>query len=656
MKLLTALFFATTMIVSAQSIEVPHKMKFADLTLTIRDDARKEIQKDVDAFTRYPKSFNVKVERARIYFPIIEKIFAEENVPDDFKYLVLQESALIADAVSVSNAVGYWQFKDFTAIEMGLRVDKHVDERMNIVASTRGAARYLKKNNTFFNNWLYALQAYQMGAGGVLRSVKDSKSGVKHLDITSDTYWYVKKYLAHKIAYEGFVKGSGEVQLLTYETQKSKKTLSEIAKEVNVDEEQLKEYNKWIKSSSIPDDRSYAVALPVKGDPSGIKLPEAAVASNTTVTLHEKSTKSGTFKTAQSRIKVNGIAAIRAEEQETPTALASRAGVDLSAFLKWNDISISDRLKAGNYYLLGKKRSRASTAYHKVSEGESLWSISQQYGVQIKKLKKYNRLGNNEEVRPGTTLWLSSTKPKNSPKEAQPEKVIQVNTTEEFAWEVKPAEHSGTAPQTTTPQATPQVTTPTENNAAKPLVESAPVKEDVSETKKPSADDTLITADASQGQPVPVVQDKVNKPAESESKVVVVEARPDSVLVATPTNPAPTNQVVTNPEEHVVQQGETLYGIARTYKLGVMDLVNWNNLDLQQGIKPGQVIRLRDPEAGSEETVSAAVVNIIHEVKASDTVYSIARKYGVTIRELMEWNNKKDFNLSVGEKLTIVRK
>jgi hypothetical protein len=69
--------------------------------------------------------------------------------------MLLQESALIPDAVSTSKAVGFWQFKDFTAIEMGLRVDREVDERMNIASSSRAAARYLKKNNTFFNNWLY---------------------------------------------------------------------------------------------------------------------------------------------------------------------------------------------------------------------------------------------------------------------------------------------------------------------------------------------------------------------------------------------------------------------------------------------------------------------------------------------------------------------
>src|SRR5215510_4950015 len=168
--------------VQAQTPTVPHKIHFAGMTLTIRDDARDEIQKDVDMLTRSPKYFEVKAERARTYFPIIERIFAEERVPDDFKFLVLQESALIADAVSVSDAVGFWQFKDYTAREMGLRVDKEVDERMNIVSASRGAAKYFKKNNMFFDNWLYALQAYQMGAGAVMQLIKDNEHGVKHME------------------------------------------------------------------------------------------------------------------------------------------------------------------------------------------------------------------------------------------------------------------------------------------------------------------------------------------------------------------------------------------------------------------------------------------------------------------------------------------
>ncbi len=125
-----ALFFCGATASSAQPPVVPHKMGFAGIPLTLSDGVRQEIQLDVNMLTKHVRYFNMHVERARAYFPIIEKIFEEEGVPEDFKFLALQESALVADAVSVSDAVGFWQFKDFTAMEMGMRVDKEIDERM----------------------------------------------------------------------------------------------------------------------------------------------------------------------------------------------------------------------------------------------------------------------------------------------------------------------------------------------------------------------------------------------------------------------------------------------------------------------------------------------------------------------------------------------
>ena len=52
----------------------------------------------MDALTRYEKYFKAKVERIDAYFPLIEEILREEKVPDDIKYLVIQESALVGDA------------------------------------------------------------------------------------------------------------------------------------------------------------------------------------------------------------------------------------------------------------------------------------------------------------------------------------------------------------------------------------------------------------------------------------------------------------------------------------------------------------------------------------------------------------------------------
>ena len=64
------------------------------------------------------------LDRVSLYFPIIERVLNEEKIPDDFKYLSIQESALISTAKSSSNAFGFWQFKEETAKTHGLIINK----------------------------------------------------------------------------------------------------------------------------------------------------------------------------------------------------------------------------------------------------------------------------------------------------------------------------------------------------------------------------------------------------------------------------------------------------------------------------------------------------------------------------------------------------
>jgi membrane-bound lytic murein transglycosylase D len=612
MRILLALLFAAVFPLAAQTPQVPHKMEFAGITLTIRDDARREIQKDVDALTQSPKHYAIKAERARSYFPIIEKIFAEEQLPDDFKYLSLQESALIADAVSTSNAVGFWQFKDFTAIEMGLRVDRHIDERMNIASSSRGAARYIKKNNTFFDNWIYALQAYQMGAGGVMRSVKDTEGGVKHMEINSRTYWYVKKFLAHKIAYEPAMTAKGQVEVILYPNSRGK-SLKHIAKEVGVDETQLIAYNKWTKSGDVPDDRTYVVAVPVM-NAGTVSMP--VFASNEPKVVKPVET-SPAVQVQMERKRINSVLAIKAGEGESIAALAERADINLSKFLKWNEMSSGSVLKGGSYYFLGKKRGRATENFHRVVEGEDLWQISQRYGVQLKRLQRFNRMSNSIAVVPGQTIYLAQTRPQGDNLKTQSDPVA-VDNSETFNWSAESPSEEIQKDTIEIPAAavTPEVIQPTSTEIA----ETAP------EVEVETPVETGVA------------------PSDSVTETVVEE--PASEIVE------PLR--VAKKSEHVVQAKETLYSIAKMYNVGVMELVQWNKLDLQQGLKIGQVLKLFDtqPVTGTVKSANSSK-EVIHEVKSSDTLYSIARQYGVTIKDLMDWNEKKDFSLAVGEKLKI---
>lgn len=605
MRIITALLFAVTLPAAAQKIEVPHKLDFAGITLTIRDDARREIQKDVDALTASPRHYEIKAERARIYFPIIEKIFREEGLPDDFKYLVLQESALIADAVSTSNAVGFWQFKDFTAVEMGLRVDREIDERLNIAASSRAAARYIIKNNQHFDNWLYALQSYQMGAGGVMKAVKDSQPKASRMEITGKTYWYVKKFLAHMIAYGPGVKGSSRTPVVVFES-KGHNTLKRLAKETMIDEEKLRELNKWSKSGVIPGDRTYVVLLPVEASRTDISLTEAVADAGPV-----RTSKPAPVKNIRGR--VNGVATIQAVEGDDLRRLVARAGVDLPKFVRWNDMKKSDPVIPGQIYFLGKKRLKGSDDFHKVSPGESLWTVSQRYGVQLKRLKRYNRLESDIDPATGTMLFLASRRPKEDAVLAKVENPVLVSNDESFNWAVNTA-----SPEAETISSPPVVTTPEDR------IEPAPAGE---EPVKPEDSDKIL---------------------QSSETPETLEDGPKEVL-AIPAD-----------KQHTVKAGETLYAIARLYDVKVMDIVTLNNLDLQLGIKPGQVLKLSGEQpddhqrvVGNEETARATTY--FHEVKTSDTLYGIARQYNVTIKQIMEWNEKKDFSLAVGEKLKIMR-
>lgn len=606
MRILTALLFAVTLPAAAQKIEVPHKLDFAGITLTIRDDARRQIQKDVDALTASPRHYEIKAERARIYFPIIEKIFREEGLPDDFKYLVLQESALIPDAVSTSNAVGFWQFKDFTAIEMGLRIDRDIDERLNIAASSRAAARYIIKNNQHFDNWLYALQSYQMGAGGVMKVVKDSEPKASRMEITGKTYWYVKKFLAHMIAYEPGVKGSPKTPVVVFES-KGHNTLKRLAKETMVDEERLQELNKWSKSGVIPNDRTYVVLLPVEASRPHVTLQEGVADAGPT-----RASKPAPVKNI--RGKINGVATIQAVEGDDLRRLVARAGVDLPKFVRWNDMKKTDRIVPGQIYFLGKKRLKGSEDFHKVSPGESLWSVSQRYGLQLRRLKRYNRIESDIDPATGTMLFLASRRPKEDAVLAEVENPVLVSNDESFNWTVK------TESSTVETISSPPVVTSPKKAVEPPRREKEPVKGEDS--------DKIL---------------QIN-----ESTATLEDSREE--VSAIPAN-----------KKHTVRTGETLYAIARLYDIKVMDIVALNDLDLQQGIKPGQVLKLAgdEPPRGDQRVIgeveSARASAFFHEVKISDTLYGIARQYNVTIKQIMEWNEKKDFSLAVGEKLKILR-
>lgn len=408
-------------IVFGQIPQVPAQLEFADLTISITPQARREIQLDVDAQYRNPSYFKVKQDRVNLFMPIVERELRAVGVPEDLKYLVIQESGLIGDAVSTSNAVGFWQFKQGTAEEVGLRVDGQVDERKSIAASTRGAATYLKKHNGVLNNWMTALVSYQMGLGGAKAYFGSQYSGKKTIEVDRNTHWYFKKYLAHKIAYEGQIGYFASNQQLSEVQIQGPSTFAALAKRFGVSEDHLKEYNKWAVSGKIPAG-NHTLFLIKDG-----KLPvEPTVQKSTGTTPKTTSTASSTkaspsYKQANSyprisgnttkanepnQITVNDLEGVQAAKSASPGRFAEQIGMKEKKFRKLNDLQEEESVEPGKYYYTEKKKTSAEVATHIVQPGESLWSISQKYGIRLATLKSKNRIRKDSELKPGMVLNL----------------------------------------------------------------------------------------------------------------------------------------------------------------------------------------------------------------------------------------------------------
>jgi membrane-bound lytic murein transglycosylase D len=139
-------------------------------------------------------------ERSHIYFPMIEKIFAEEGVPDELKYLAIGESGLNPTITSRAGAVGMWQFMKATGRSEGLRIDEWVDERRDPELSTRAAAKHLKKLNQDYNGrWHLALAGYNCSYRCITRAIR--RAGYNLND--NPTYWDVYPHLPQET--RGFV-------------------------------------------------------------------------------------------------------------------------------------------------------------------------------------------------------------------------------------------------------------------------------------------------------------------------------------------------------------------------------------------------------------------------------------------------------------------
>ena len=140
------------------------------------------------------------IKRSNRYFPIIEKMLKEHEMPQDLKYIAVAESALRPHAGSEKGAVGFWQFLKSSGRKYGLDINSEKDERRNIFRSTEAAIAYLKELYDILGSWTLAAAAYNMGEQGLLSEILAQKTrSYYHLYLSLETQRYLFRVISAKI-------------------------------------------------------------------------------------------------------------------------------------------------------------------------------------------------------------------------------------------------------------------------------------------------------------------------------------------------------------------------------------------------------------------------------------------------------------------------
>ncbi len=225
----------------------------------------------INAYLQSTTLMNIKL--AARYFPTLEKILAEEGLPDDFKYLCVAESTL-RNVTSPAGAKGLWQFMKTTGMQYGLQIDDEIDERYHTEKVTRAACRMLKDDHQRFGSWLLAAAAYNEGWPRLSKEVREQHGKTFFdLNLNEETSRYVfrliaiKEIMQHPEEYDFNIPSSQLYEPFpeTYEVAiNGPVNWAEVADKYGLSFRMLKVYNPWLISPLFTNKlkKTYYIKIP----------------------------------------------------------------------------------------------------------------------------------------------------------------------------------------------------------------------------------------------------------------------------------------------------------------------------------------------------------------------------------------------------------
>tara|TARA_B100001559_G_scaffold267289_1_gene234018 strand:- start:422 stop:1111 length:690 start_codon:yes stop_codon:yes gene_type:complete len=221
------------------------------------------------------------------------------------------------------------------------------------------------------------------------------------MNIDENTHWYIIKFIAHKIAFEGFINASEYNNNYSVFENNSFNSIKKLSDNLSINSDDIYKWNTWIKSDKIPSDRVYAFVIPEKKENVFTKVTSSIgekvnsfIKSKLSSPVDEKVLKV----LSQKIIYLNGLPALVADSVDNIDNVISLYKISKKDFLVYNDIKNDHKMVFGVPYYLSKKRKRGRVQLYLRREEESLWEVSQLFGVQLNSIKKFNKENKSSKV------------------------------------------------------------------------------------------------------------------------------------------------------------------------------------------------------------------------------------------------------------------
>ncbi len=345
--------------------------------------------------TRGKGSYQRYLQNGEKYRPLIERIFAQHNLPSELYFVGLIESGYYLKAKSHADAVGPWQFIKSTAKRYGLKVRHDVDERRNIIKATHSAALFFGDLYNIFGSWELALAAYNAGEYGVIRRIRKAKTRdfyklSKMKKLPKETRNYVPKVLAAMHVYRNSKRYGINIPRYRNDHYKDLKKVivrrstytKDLAKKYSISHSTLKTLNFGLKRNATPS-TTYTLYIPSNSRVTNFK--PKTVPKRRRVIASTKSHK-----------------VYRVKSGDNLTWLAKKYKTTISNLVRLNGlkrrtINIGQRLKVPTH----------SIKTYTVRSGDFLLKIAKRHKLSISKLKKINEM-KSTKIFPGQTLIVSA--------------------------------------------------------------------------------------------------------------------------------------------------------------------------------------------------------------------------------------------------------